>query len=164
MNRFAARLGDPVAHLLTPVLTGAPCSLDVLIGNQPAWLGADPAQIAALMKTVEQAKIAIVKAEKATEAATGTTAEGAAKANEEKTKIEQTKNVVDAISNLAASGISIHACAALLPTPAAGTVTSGSLTVKINGLPACRSGDVLFEGLHAANAITSGCPTVLIGG
>ena len=164
MNQFAARLGDPVAHLLPPILTGAPVSPNVVIGSQPAWRGADPAQIAALMKTVEQAKIAIAKAEKATEAATGTMAEGAAKANEAKTKIEQTKNVVDAISNLAASGVSIHACAALLPTPATGTVTTGSLTVKINGLPACRSGDVLFEGIHLPNAITGGCPTVLIGG
>ncbi|NJK54202.1 MAG: hypothetical protein HC936_18050 [Leptolyngbyaceae cyanobacterium SU_3_3] len=115
------------------------------------------------MKTVEDAKIAIAKAEKATELAPAP-AKTAAKANEEKTKIEQTKKVVDAIANLATSGVSIHACAALLPTSAAGIVTTGSLTVKINGLPACRSGDVLFEGLHLPNAITKGCPTVVIGG
>jgi len=163
MNQFAARLGDPVAHLLPPTLTGAPVSPNVVIGSQPAWRGADPAQIAALMKTVEQAKVAIAKAEKATELAPAP-AKGAAQANEEKTKIEQTKNVVDAIANLATSGVSIHACGALLPTPAPGIVKTGSLTVEINGLPACRSGDVLFEGLHAPNAITGGCPTVLIGG
>jgi uncharacterized Zn-binding protein involved in type VI secretion len=164
MGQSAARLGDPVAHLLPPVLTGGPVSVNVLIGSQPTWRGADPAQIAALMETVNQAKVAIEKAHAATVAASGTPAAGAAAANETKTTVEQTKKVVDEIANLAASGVSIHACAALLPTPSTGIVTTGSRTVQINGLPACRSQDVLFEGLHAPNAIMGGCSTVLIGG
>ena len=164
MGNFAARLGDPVAHTITPVLTGAPVSQNVWIGSKPAWRGANPAQIAALMNTVNQAKNAIIKAHAATVAAAGTPAAGAATANEVKTTVEETKKVVDAIANLAASGVSIHACAAPLPTPAPGIVVTGSRTVLINGLSACRSQDVLFEGLHAPNAITGGCPTVWIGG
>lgn len=163
MSKPAARLGDPVAHI-PPVLTGGPCSPNVWIGSQPAWLGADPAQIAALMKTVEQAKEEIAKAGRERELVKGTVAEGAAITHEAKTIVEQTKKVAETIANLAASGVSIHACAALLPTPASGIVITGSLTVKINSLAACRSLDVLFEGLHTPNSITGGCPTVLIGG
>ena len=164
MSQPAARLGDPVAHTVTPVLTGGPCSPNVWIGNQPAWLGADPAQIAALMKIVEQAKEEIAKAGHERELATGTVAEGAARTHEADTIVEQTKKVAEAIASLAASGVSIHACAAPLPTPAPGIVVTGSQTVKINSLAACRSLDVLFEGLHTPNSITGGCPTVLIGG
>ena len=35
----AARVGDPVAHPAPPVLGPGPGSVNVLIGNQPAWRG-----------------------------------------------------------------------------------------------------------------------------
>ena len=43
-----------------------------------------------------------------------------------------------------------------------GVVTMGSVTVKINGLPAARQGDVLVES-GPPNTITLGCTTVMIG-
>lgn len=164
MGQPAARIGDLVAHPLPPALTGGPCSPNVLIGSQPAWLGIPQAALAALMKTVDDAEKKVHAAELKTKAATGTPAQGAAEMDEEKTKLDQTKRVAEAITALAASGISIHSCTSLLPTPAPGIVTTGSMTVQINGLSACRSGDTIFEGLHLPNAITGGCPTVLIGG
>jgi uncharacterized Zn-binding protein involved in type VI secretion len=164
MNQFAARITDPVAHPLPPVLTGGPVSANVLIEALPAWRGMSAADLAALMQTVKQAQTSIDKAKLATTAAKGTPGEGVAKANEEKTILDETKRVADAIAGLAAKGVSIHACASLLPTPAPGVVITGSQTVLINGLPACRMGDTIFEGIHVPNAIAAGCPTVIIGG
>lgn len=43
-----------------------------------------------------------------------------------------------------------------------GVVSMGSITVKINGLPAARQGDTLVEG-GPPNTITLGCTTVMIG-
>ena len=44
-----------------------------------------------------------------------------------------------------------------------GVVSIGSLTVFIGGLPAARQGDMVMESGGGPNAITMGCPTVLIG-
>ena len=44
-----------------------------------------------------------------------------------------------------------------------GVVLLGSLTVRINGFPAARQGDVILES-GPPNAITNGSPTVNIGG
>jgi len=57
-----------------------------------------------------------------------------------------------------------HACplvTAVVPH-VGGTVAVGSVTVKINGLPAARQGDMIVES-GPPNAIAAGCPTVLIG-
>ncbi len=43
-----------------------------------------------------------------------------------------------------------------------GVVSVGSVTVKINGLPAARQGDTLVES-GPPNTITLGCTTVMIG-
>jgi uncharacterized Zn-binding protein involved in type VI secretion len=43
-----------------------------------------------------------------------------------------------------------------------GTVSLGSVTVKINSLPAVRQGDMLVES-GPPNSITVGCPSVMIG-
>ena len=154
MGRPAARVGDPVTIPVPPVLT-ATGSLNVVIGKFPAWRGASPEAVAKLMEVQKQAQIAIAKAEAATAAAAGTPASGAAKANEEKTKLEQKKNMADAIASLAAV-TDVHA--------GRGVVKDGSLTVLINGLPACRQGDIVLEGLSITDPITGGFPTVLIGG
>lgn len=42
-----------------------------------------------------------------------------------------------------------------------GVVIDGSATVKINGLPACRSGDTILS-LGVDNKIINGCQTVII--
>ncbi|MEI2771534.1 MAG: hypothetical protein V9G98_12620 [Candidatus Competibacter sp.] len=38
-GKSAARITDPVQHILPPVLTGGPSRSNVLIGGLPAWLG-----------------------------------------------------------------------------------------------------------------------------
>lgn len=43
-----------------------------------------------------------------------------------------------------------------------GTVAVGSVTVRINNVPAARQGDTIVES-GPPNAIAAGCPTVLIG-
>jgi uncharacterized Zn-binding protein involved in type VI secretion len=62
----------------------------------------------------------------------------------------------------------IHACVQPSPIPfcvdGPGFVITGSTTVRINGLPACRQGDMILEALGPPNSITGGCPTVKIGG
>ena len=60
-----------------------------------------------------------------------------------------------------------HAC--VVPNPngsphGSGVVQKGSATVKINGLPAARLGDIVVELAGPPNAITAGEPTVIIGG
>ncbi len=44
-----------------------------------------------------------------------------------------------------------------------GPIISGSATVKINGLPAARVGDLIQEQLSEISTISTGSPTVLIG-
>jgi uncharacterized Zn-binding protein involved in type VI secretion len=62
-----------------------------------------------------------------------------------------------------------HACPAVSITGAdgVGSVLMGSPTVMINGMMACRMGDIVVEkpglALGPANPIMMGCPTVIIG-
>jgi len=58
----------------------------------------------------------------------------------------------------------IHNCPVSTPNPhATGTVLKGSVSVRINGLPAVRQGDVIVEA-GPPNSIAAGCPSVKIGG
>lgn len=69
-----------------------------------------------------------------------------------------------AVSAIAA-GLDIHICP-LLSGPAPhgpGVVTKGSGTVTINGLPAARQNDKVFEAAGGQDPIAAGCPTVEIG-
>lgn len=62
-----------------------------------------------------------------------------------------------------------HACPAvsLSGSDGVGSVVMGSPTVFINGMMACRMGDIVIEkpglALGPANPIIMGCPTVMIG-
>jgi len=59
-----------------------------------------------------------------------------------------------------------HACP-LSSGPVAhvgGVVAKGSLTVRINGMPAAREGDVITEAAGPPNRIVKGCLNVSIGG
>lgn len=165
MNQFAARLGDPVAHVLPPVLTGGPCSPNVIIGSQPAWRGIPLSAVAALQSAKSTAEIAIKTAEAATVAAAGTPAAPSAIAAEQTTKTAAAASMSAMITS-ASGGADIHACETPLPIPphGKGVVISGSQTVLINGLPASRVGDQILEAVGPPNSITGGCPTVLIGG
>ena len=161
----AARITDPVAHPLPPVLTGGPGSMNTLIGMLPAWRGI-PAAMAAALDAMRKVSDAVIKtAEAATVAAAGTPGAPAAKLAEETAKATAAATMGSAISGMAGGMSDIHACATPLPIPphGPGLVVDGSPTVLINNMPACRQGDTIVEAVGPPNKITMGCPTVLIG-
>jgi len=171
----AARVGDPVAHPLPPVLTGGVGSMNVLIGGKPAWRGIPAGAAAALQSAKDAADTTIETAKADTAAASGTPQVAVAKAKEEATKLSSAAAMTATISAAAAASaaagggvVDIHTCNTL-PPPAPppihglGVVTDGSATVLINGLPACRVGDTVLEAFGPANKIAMGQPTVIIG-
>lgn len=62
------------------------------------------------------------------------------------------------------AGSDMHTCPLVSGTVphVGGVVAAGSVTVLIGGLPAARQGDIITES-GPPNAITAGCPTVMIG-
>lgn len=165
MNKPAARVTDTVAHPLPPILTGGTGSLNVLIGNLPAWRGMPLSAAAALRSAKAIADTAVKTAEAATASAAGTPGAPAAVTAEQTAKATAATSM-GAMIRSAAGGADVHACATPSPLPphGEGNVISGSQTVLINGLPASRMGDEILEALGKGNFITSGCLTVLIGG
>ncbi len=163
--RPAARTTDPVMHPFPPVLTPGPGSMNVLIGNLPAWRGILAAMAAGLQAAKQVSDTTVKAAEIASAAAAGTPGAPAAKAAEEATKAVALAAMGAAIT-AAAGGADIHLCTTPLPIPphGPGVVIDGSKTVLINNLPACRMGDTVLEALGPMNKIAMGCPTVLIGG
>lgn len=161
----AARITDTVAHPLPPVLTPGPGSPNTLIGFLPAWRGMPLAAVAAVQAAKTAADTAVQVAMAATLAAAGTPGAPAAYAAEQATKASALASMSSAISG-AAAGADIHACTTPSPVPphGPGVVITGSATVMINMLPACRLGDTILEPLGPPNAITKGEPTVIIGG
>jgi uncharacterized Zn-binding protein involved in type VI secretion len=164
MGLPAARITDPVAHPLPPVLTGGPGSPTVLIGGLPAWRGIPLGATAALQSAKLASDITIRTAEAASLAAQGTPGAPAAKAAEETTKTTAA-TTMGATIRASAGGADIHNCTTPLPAPphGPGVVVDGSATVLINGLPACFVGTTIVEAVGPPNKITLGCPTVLIG-
>jgi uncharacterized Zn-binding protein involved in type VI secretion len=128
----------------------------------PAWRGLSAAAVAALMAQVAQVAQNIATAQAAATAAAGTPAGPAAQANVAKTAAD---GVVGIGAMMAGSGADIHACpiVKVVIPDGTGVVISGSNTVMINGLPACRMGDMIQEAT-SVNAVAIGLPTVLIGG
>ena len=161
----AARITDPVAHPLPPVLTGGPTAITVIIGYLPAWRGVNPAVAAALQSAKATSDATIKTAEAATLAAAGTPGAPAAKVAEETAKAAAAAAMGSAISS-AAGGADIHACVTPLPIPphGPGVVITPSATVMISGMPAARMGDTILEAVGPPNTITKGEPTVMIGG
>ena len=143
----AARTTDNVAHPLPPMLSPGPGSLNVIIGNLPAWRGMPLAAVAA------------------TTAAAGTPGAPAAYAAEQTVRGTILSSMSSAISS-AAAGADIHLCTTPSPVPphGPGVVINGSATVWINNLPACRLGDTIMEALGPPNTIMKGETTVIIGG
>jgi len=172
----AARVGDPVAHPVPPVLTGGTGSPNVLIGGKPAWRGMPAAAASALQTAKTAADTAIETAKAATAAAAGTPGYGAAKAAEEATKATSAASMTATINAAAASAgtagggaVDLHNCTT--PPPPApppihgpGVVIGGSATVLINGLPACRVGDTVLEAFGPTNKIALGQLDVIAGG
>ena len=162
---FAARILDPVAHPLPPVLQPGPGSPNVLIGTLPAWRGVPAAAAAAIQAAKAISDAAITVAEAATVAAAGTPGLPAAKAAEETAKATAASSMGSMITG-GAGGADIHICATPLPIPphGPGVVVTGSQTVLINNLPACRQSDTIVEAVGPPNTIVMGLPTVVIGG
>lgn len=152
MGKAAARVADPVAHTLPPVLTGGAGSPNVIIGGMPAWRGIPLGAVASLPPPTEEAP--------------PEPAEGEEAPTEEERKKEQDQASA-AMASLGGAA-DIHICAQPSPIPfcvdGPGFVITGSATVMINGLPACRQGDIILEALGPPNSITAGCSTVQIGG
>lgn len=165
MGRPAARVTDPVAHPLPPVLTPGPGSVNVLIGSLPAWRGVSAAAAAAIQAAKQVSDTAIKTAEAATLAAAGTPGAPAAKAAEETAKATTAASMGSMISG-AAGGADIHVCATPLPIPphGPGVIVDGSQTVLVNNMSACRQGDTIVEAVGPPNKVAMGLPTVLIGG
>jgi len=164
MGQPAARLTDPVAHPLPPVLTGGPCSPNVIIGGLPAWRGLPLASAAGLLAAKQTSETVIKTAEVATVSAAGTPGAPAAKAAEETAKATAAATMGNLISSMGAM-TDIHSCATPLPIPphGPGVVIDGSATVLINNLPACFLGNTIVEAVGPSNKIVMGCPTVQVG-
>ena len=69
-----------------------------------------------------------------------------------------------AVSAMAGAGPDLHSCfTPVPPTPhGPGFVMYGSPTVKVNGFPLAREGDIVAEACGGSNPITKGCQTVNI--
>lgn len=158
----AARITDPVAHPLPPVLTGGPTAVTVIIGYLPAWRGVGGAAAAAITAANEAATKAITIAENATKAAGTTPAAPGLLATEQALKGSLLAANSSAIMS---SGTDIHACVTPSPVPphGPGVVTTPSTTVMIANMPAARMGDTITEAIGPPNKITKGEPTVMIG-
>ena len=143
----AARLGDMTAH--GSPLSPGPGSPNVLIGKKPAWRGLPTASVGKLLES----------AKNAAEAAIGVVTE-IAKAQ------EHLETIAEEASSMAKimGSTDQHACPVVkvVVPDGNGVVINGSLTVLINGLPACRMGDTVQE-VTSVNNIVMGEPTVLIG-
>jgi uncharacterized Zn-binding protein involved in type VI secretion len=146
------------------MLSPGPGSPTVFIGFLPAWRGIPLAAVGALQAAKQAADIAVHAAEAATMAAAGTPGAPAAYAAEQATKGSVLASMSSAITG-AAAGADIHACVTPSPVPphGPGVVITGSPTVTINNLTACRVGDTILEALGPPNMIAMGMPTVIIG-
>lgn len=142
-------------------LAPGPGSTNVLIGGMPAWRGMSAAAAAALAATIAKGMENIAKATAAQTAAAGTPAAPAAAANLAKAVAAA---VADAAAAMASSGADIHACpiVKVLVPDGLGVVITPSQTVLINGMGACRMGDMIQEAT-SVNTIALGLPTVEIG-
>lgn len=148
---FAARVGDPVAHATPPVLTGGLGSTNVLIGNMPAWRGVPLASVGSVVAMAATATVRM-------NAAMARTAAG-----DPSGAVDLAATSVELAQSMQGLGCDVHTCGLTTPNPhVSGVVITGSPTVSINNMPACRMGDQLVEA-GPPNVITMGCPTVMIG-
>lgn len=160
MPKFAARLGDSTAHG-TPLGGIGIGSLNVFIGNQPAWR-AIPGAAAPGLGAAKKASDAVLKSLKAAKvAAAGTPGAPAAIAAETAGQITAATTMGSMISSIGAMS-DISLCPVPLPVPphGPGVVTNGSSTVLVNNMPLARMGDTITEALGPPNKIVSGCATV----
>ena len=162
----AARVSDLVAHPLPPALTGTPGSPDVKIGMLPAWRGLPLAAVAGVAAAQATASTTAQAAEASAIAAMGTPGAPAARAAAEAAKAAAVAAMSTTMSAFTAGGTDLHQCTTIPLTPGhgPGVVITGSATVLINNMPACRMGDQILEAIGPPNVILKGEPTVIIGG
>lgn len=142
----AARVGDLVAHPTAPTLSPGPGSTNVLIGYKPAWRGIGLMAVAGIAAQATASATTM-----STALATGN-APGVAAAAAQFAMM---------LANL--PSCDMHCCGLTTPNPhVGGVVVTGSPTVKINNMPACRLGDMILEA-GPPNSITTGCFSVIIG-
>jgi uncharacterized Zn-binding protein involved in type VI secretion len=161
-----ARVTDAVAHPIPGILAGSPGSPTVLIGSLPAWRGLPLAAAAGLQSAQSTALASATAAEAAAVAAAPTPGGPAARAAAEATKAALLASMSSAISTAAAGGTDIHNCNTfpLMPMHGPGVVITGSATVMVNNMPACRLGDTILEAIGPPDLIVMGCMTTIIGG
>lgn len=164
----AARITDPVIHVIPGALAPGPGSLNVLIGKLPAWRGVPIAAAASLQAAKAASDARVASYEAASAAAAGTPGAPAAKAAEEAGKAAEAAQMSSVVASSAA-GADIHTCVHMAPVPippphGPGVVINGSQTVLINNLPASRQGDTVLEAFGPPDKIAMGCLTVIIGG
>jgi uncharacterized Zn-binding protein involved in type VI secretion len=138
-----------------------------MIGNKPAWRGMPLAAAAGVMSAKTGSDTAVTTTVTASVSAAGTPGAPAAVAAETTAKTTATTSMTSALTG-AGAGADQHMCATPFPptVPAPhslGMVITGSMTVLINNLPACRQGDTILECLGPPNTISMGFPTVIIG-
>lgn len=161
----AARLADPVAHPLPPVLVGGPTAVTVLVGGLPAWRAIPTAAVAALQSTQKTIDTTLRIAENAAVAAAPTPGGPAARLAAEAAKAVAAAAFSSSIVS-AAAGSDVHACLTPWPLPphGAGVDIDGSPTVLVTGRhKIARQGDQILEAIGGMSSITGGCPTVLVG-
>lgn len=157
-GRPAARITDLTSHLGSPLLPGIG-SMNVHIGNLPAWRGIPAAAAGALQIAKAGSHARVTAAEAATLAAAGTPGAPAAAATEATVKATELAAMSSQMMSSSA-GADTHTC----PLHGPGVVIDGSRTVLINNLPACRMQDTVLEALGPPNKIVGGHMSVLIGG
>ncbi|MGB3191277.1 MAG: PAAR domain-containing protein [Limnoraphis sp.] len=152
VGKPAARLGDMTAHgtLLKPGL-GSP---NVMIGGKPAWRGLNPAAAAQLASLMPQNMKSIDPL------TTTTDTNESILSSEDLNQLSKNQSKLLKIMGTTDQTLCEMPVA---PPHANGVVINGSSTVLINGLPACRQGDLIQE-TTSVNTIILGCPTVFIGG
>jgi uncharacterized Zn-binding protein involved in type VI secretion len=138
MGKPAARVGDMTAH------------------------GSPAAQAAMLAQKIAEGAEKIAEAGAKVTAASGTPAAPAAVADFNKTVIDAASEAAALMTSFMAD---LHTCPVvkLVVPDGAGVVINGSQTVLINGLAACRIGDIIQE-TTSVNSIAMGEMTVLVGG
>ncbi|HEV7404002.1 MAG TPA: PAAR domain-containing protein [Chthoniobacteraceae bacterium] len=159
----AARLFDLTSHG-TPLSPG-PGSLDVIIGGLPAWRGVPAGGGTLVGVAQEAAEVALAAAALARQAASITPFAAVALAAEGAVQ-NGVSATMSQLSLSVSAGADQHFCPVPRPHPphGDGVVINGSPTVFINGLHACRVGDIVLEAIGGPDPIAVGCLTVFIGG
>jgi uncharacterized Zn-binding protein involved in type VI secretion len=144
-------------------LAGSPGSSNVFIGKRPAWRGISAAQAAQLARTIAEGTQNITDASARMTAVAGTPAAAAAVADFNRTVADAAASATSVIASFAPADIHTCPIVKLVIPDGAGVVINGSQTVLINGLAACRIGDIIQE-TTSINSIVAGEVTVLVGG